>query len=162
MRSGNIVLILIACSSFLPMFSAQAQHRVVHQLRSTDGPISTIKLIHSVVHDIDPGAQCSFHGDQVKVMIDNSVTAVHLVDRLSVSGVGLFVVMLDGGKEERLPMDGLPKNFPTRMSTGNDALDDANYLHLKEAWIEVHPQAYEQLNQLDEQPALRKPQSMEE
>jgi len=41
MRSGNIVLFLIACSFFLPMFSAQAQHRVVHQLRSTDGPIST-------------------------------------------------------------------------------------------------------------------------
>lgn len=162
MKLGNLIALFCACSLYGFVLTANAQQRTVHQLRSVDGQLSANKLFHAVVHEVDPGALCSFHNDGVKVSIDNTISADQLVDRLLTSGVGSFVVVVDGGKGERQPIDGLPKSFPVRTITGDDSLDDANYLELKEAWILANPGAYEQLNVLEEQPASRKPQSMEE
>lgn len=144
------------------MVAAHAQHRTVHQLRTTGGQLLGTKLFHAVVHELDPGAQCSFQDDRVKVLIDNSVSAVQLVDRLLAGGSGTFAVVMDGGKEGRQPMEGLPKSFPTIMDTGDPAADEVSYRQAKEAWIMANPEAYEQLDQLDGQPALQKPQTMEE
>jgi hypothetical protein len=162
MSHRNHLGYLLACCLSLSMLGAIAQQRTVHQLLATGGQLPSNKLFHAVIHEIDPGAQYSFQDDRVKVMIDNTIPADDLVERLLVRGLGTFTVLIDGGKVQRQPQEGMPEGFPTRMDTGNPAADEAAYLQAKQAWILANPQAYDLLNQQDEQPALRKSQSMEE
>ena len=151
MRSITFLLALllaVACA---------AQQRTVHLLRAdVPADLAGQKVFHAVLADLDPGVRCSFHGADVKVMIDNTLGAHLLLQRLAQGGAGEYHLVRDGGKTSRTGGVVHALELPAEGDTMDpDAV--LQYQQAKDAWIQQHPDQYQQLNVLDPVPAQRNP-----
>lgn len=148
--------ILLMCLVLLAG-SGAAQQRTVHQLRSVSVlDLAGQKMFQWVVSELDPGSRCSFHEAQVKVLLDNTIAAALLLQRLQEEGIGEFQLVRDGGKAPRTATSTSALGLPPE----GDLLDpDAvlQYQQAKNAWIEAYPELYQELNTLDPAPVQRNP-----
>lgn len=136
--SNGVKRVALFCLFVVPVF-AVAQERSIHELRilgGTDAMTREVqKLVYELVVSLDQQAAISFHEERLKVKIDVVVTRAYLLAEINGLGVGEFEAV-DTTLEDAAA-------FPTKMHTGDPAVDEASHEAAKNAWREAHPEAHE-------------------
>lgn len=144
---SSIVLLLLVCSGV----SAQQVDMTVLRLRAdtiVDG--GQEKRALEVLNTLDPDIRLSVHIDRtlLKVRLKQALDVGTLREVLMQVGIRTSVVNTPLHADGLVKHAGvLPDGFPVFVSTGNTELDNQNYQAAKAAWIEAHPDAYQQMLQ---------------
>ncbi len=106
------------------------------------------KLASEALMALDPEIRFSVHSDRtlLKIGLKPSLDVGTVQEVLMAVGIHTSVVNAPPHADGLIKRaDDLPEGFPVFIHTGNIEQDSQNYQAAKAAWIEAHPDAYEQL-----------------
>ncbi len=118
------------------------------------------KVTQEVLHAMDPQGRISFSNDLTvcKYHFTTGATNAQLLGALQEEGVSGTIAPTSAGTGSNTRQSA-PQGMPHYVDTGDPIMDEARYKAEKEAWVEAHPELYQQFLDDLARPSLSEPEN---
>lgn len=147
MRSAIHSFLFLAASFPFAAHAQQSDMTIVHLWANATVSLAQEKQCGEQLQALDPEVRFTVHADRQRLKVGLFVQWDVESVRSALAQAGVLTTVLPGSTSAGTvkSMDPALDGFPVFIDTGHPLSDDQDYQAAKAAWIQTHPQAYQQL-----------------